>query len=482
MKVNQQKIILASRQNQHASRVRSPEFPLRLRRLTVSVPGEIASPPREWLVFQYKMKPWHSCLVAAFILCLSFAGSMRAEQSSAERVAEIQAALREAKLDGWLFYDFRHSDPLAYRILKLDEKMFASRRWFYYVPASGEPVKIVQSIEQFKLDSLPGRKLVFRGWQELNARLREVLAPAAKEAKRRVAMQYSPMNDIPYISRVDAGTIELVRSLGVEPVTSAELVQRFEAVFSPEQHQMHVEASDKMHRIIQEAFGEIARRTTADEPATEWDIAQFMLRRYKEEGMEQEPMIVAVNANAANPHYMPTKEKNSPIKRGDFVLIDAATKLIKPDAVATDQTWTGYVGESVPDEYTRIFNIVREARDSAVDFIRKNVRAGKAIRGAEVDDVSRGVITRAGFGEQFTHRTGHSIGEETHGNGVNIDDFETRDSRRIIPGVCFSIEPGIYLEGKFGVRSEINVYVSDKDIEVTGQPIQTEIIPILKTQ
>jgi Xaa-Pro aminopeptidase len=403
---------------------------------------------------------------------------MHAQQSSAERVAEIQAALREAKLDGWLFYDFRLSDPLAYRILKLDENMLASRRWFYYVPASSEPVKIVQSIEQFKLDSLPGKKLVFRGWQELHARLQEVLGPAAKGSKRRIAMQYSPMNDIPYISRVDAGTIELVRSFGVEPVTSAELVQKFEAVFSPAQHQMHVEASDRMHRIIQEAFAEIGRRIRANEPTTEWDIAQFMQRRYSEEGMQQEPMIVAVNANTANPHYMPTKDKNSPIKRGDFVLIDAATKLNKPDAVATDQTWTGYVGETVPEEFSRIFNIVREARDSAVDFLRKNT--GKPIRGAEVDDVSRGVITRAGFGDQFTHRTGHSIGEETHGNGVNIDDFETRDSRRIIPGVCFSIEPGIYLEGKFGVRSEINVYVSDKDIEVTGQPIQTEIIPILK--
>jgi Xaa-Pro aminopeptidase len=341
-------------------------------------------------------------------------------------------------------------------------------------------VKIVQSIEQFKLDSLPGRKLVFRGWQELHTRLREVLNNAGKESKRRVAMQYSPMNDIPYISRVDAGTIELVRSFGVEPVSSAELVQQFEAVFSAAQHQMHVEASDKMHRIIQDAFAEIARRIRADEPTTEWDIAQFMLGRYKEEGMQQEPMIVAANANTADPHYMPTKEKNSPIKRGDFVLIDAATKLNKPDAVATDQTWTGYVGETVPEEYTRIFNIVREARDSAVDFVRKNIRAGKPIRGADVDDVSRGVITRAGFGDQFTHRTGHSIGEETHGNGVNIDDFETRDSRRITPGVCFSIEPGIYQEEKFGVRSEINVYVSGKDIEVTGQPIQTEIIAILK--
>src|SRR5262245_64907930 len=245
---------------------------------------------------------------------------------------------------------------------------------------------------------------------------------------------------------------------------------------------MQVDASVNRHRIIQEAFAELARGIRANEPTTEWDIAQFMLRRYKEEGMEQEPMIVAVNANTANPHYMPTKDKNSPIKRDDFVLIDAATKLTRPEAVATDQTWTGYVGESVPEEFSRIFNIVREARDSAVDFVRKNIRAGKPIRGAEVDDISRGVITRAGFGEQFTHRTGHSIGEETHGNGVNIDDFETRDSRRIIPGVCFSIEPGIYLEGKFGVRSEINVYVSNRDIEVTGQPIQTEIIPTLKTQ
>jgi Xaa-Pro dipeptidase len=398
-----------------------------------------------------------------------------------ERVTEIQSALRSAKLDGWLFYDFRHSDPLAYRILKLDENMAVSRRWFYYVPASGEPVKVVMSIEQFKLDTLPGRKLVYRGWEELHGRLREALGGKSGKAKR-IAMQYSPMNDIPYMSRVDAGTVELVRSLGVEPVTSAELVQRFEAVLSPEQHAMHVEASDKMHRIIQDAFAEIARRIRANEPTTEWDIEEFMLRRYEEEGLEREPMIIAVNANAADPHYVPTKEKNLPIKRGDFVLIDAATKLKKPDAASTDQTWTGYVGETIPEEYVRIFNIVREARDAAVDFVRKNVRAGKPIRGAEVDDVSRGVIKRAGYGDQFTHRTGHSIGEEVHGNGVNIDNFETRDSRRITPGVCFSIEPGIYLEGRFGVRSEIDVYVGDKDIEITGQPIQTEVIAVLSPQ
>ncbi len=409
---------------------------------------------------------------------------MRAEKTPAERVTEIQSALRAEKLDGWLFYDFRHSDPLAYRILKLDESIGVSRRWFYYIPASGEPVKIVMSIEQFKLDTLPGKKLIYRGWEELHKRLRETLSGnETKSAKTlKVAMQYSPMNDIPYMSRVDAGTIELVHSLGVEVVSSAELVQQFEAVWSPEQLQMHIEASDKMHRVFFDAFGEIARRIRADIPTTEYDIEQFILHRWQEEGMggEHADAIVAVNANTANPHYVPTREKALPIKRGDFVLLDLASKLRKPDAVFTDQTWTGYVGESVPEEYSRIFNIVREARDSAVDFVRKNVRAGKSIRGAEVDDVSRGVIKRAGYGDQFTHRTGHSIGEEVHGNGVNIDNFETRDSRRIIPGVCFSIEPGIYLEGKFGVRSEVDVYVRDKDIEVTGQPIQTEVIPILK--
>jgi Xaa-Pro aminopeptidase len=293
-------------------------------------------------------------------------------------------------------------------------------------------------------------------------------------------MEYSPMNDIPYVSRVDAGTIELVRSFGVEPVTSAELVQQFEAVWTPAQKQSHIEASDKTHRIIMEAFAEIARRIRVNEPVTEYDIQQLIVHRWEQEGLIPEPGIVAVNANSANPHYAPTAEVNLPIKRGDFVLIDIASKLKKLGAVFTDQTWTGYVGETVPEEFTRIFNIVREARDSAVEFVRKNVRAGKFVRGAEIDDVSRGVIQRAGYGEQFTHRTGHSIGEEGHGNGVNIDNFETRDSRRLIPGIAFSIEPGIYLEGKFGVRSEIDVYVAEKDIEVTGQPIQTEIVPILK--
>jgi Xaa-Pro dipeptidase len=424
-------------------------------------------------------------VLAGLSVSAMIATTMRADPTPTERVAEIQKALQAAKLDGWLFYDFRGSDPLAPRILKLGEHASGSRRWFYYIPATGEPTKIVHSIERAKLDALPGRRVVYRGWEEQHALVAGAIqGPAETRArqsvKKRVAMQYSPNNDIPYISRVDAGTIELIRSFGVEVVTSAELVQQFEAVLTPEQKQSHVEASDKLHRVLMEAFAEIGRNVREEKPITEYDIQQFIARRLDEEGMTREDGIVAVNANAANPHYFPTKEAATPIKRGDFVLLDIVSKLRKTGAICTDQTWTGFVGDSVPEEYVRIFNIVREARDSATEFVRKNVREGKRIHGAEVDDVSRGVIKRAGYGEQFTHRTGHSIGEECHGNGVNIDNFETRDSRFITAGVLFSIEPGIYLEGKFGVRSEIDVYVGEKDIDVTGQPIQTEIVPILK--
>jgi Xaa-Pro dipeptidase len=405
---------------------------------------------------------------------------MSADELPADRVRRIQTALGAAKLDGWLFYDFRGSDPLAARILKLGDAAAGSRRWCYFIPATGEPTKLVHSIERAKLDAVAGRRVVYRSWKELHEKLRETLT--ASSQKPRIAMQYSPMNDVPYMSRVDAGTIELVRSFNVEVVTSAELVQQFEAVWSPEQLHKHREASDKMHRIFFDAFGEIARRIRGDVTTTEYDIAQFIVGRWNEVGLasEHDTPIVAVNANTANPHYTPTREGASPIRPGDFVLLDLAAKFNRPHAVFTDQTWTGYVGDAVPEEFSRVFSIVREARDGALDFVRTNIRAGKEVRGADVDDVSRGVITRAGYGDQFTHRTGHSIGEEVHGNGVNIDNFETRDWRRITPGVCFSIEPGIYLEGKFGVRSEVDVYITDKDIEVTGQPIQTEVVAILK--
>jgi Xaa-Pro aminopeptidase len=283
------------------------------------------------------------------------------------------------------------------------------------------------------------------------------------------------------LARVDAGTLELVRSMpGVSVVTSADLVQQFEATLTDEQLATHREAADKLHRIIMEAFAEIGRRVRAGEPTTEYDIQQFINRRLTEEGMTAGGPNVSAGPNTANPHYQPSEQHSAPIRRGDFVLFDVSEKLKKPGSIVADQTWVGYVGETVPEEYVRVFQIVREARDSATKFIRAAFAEGRSIRAAEVDDVARGVIRRAGYGEQFTHRTGHSIGEEGHGNGANIDDFETRDSRRIIPRTCFSIEPGIYLEGRFGVRSEINVYVSGKEIEVTGQPIQTEIVPILR--
>jgi Xaa-Pro dipeptidase len=429
----------------------------------------------------------------ALLLLSSLTVHAQSEQaSSAARVREIQSALKEAGLDGWLFYDFRGSDPLAYRILKLDQRGITTRRWFYYVPATGEPVKLVHTIEREKLNQLPGTRLIYREWQELHDTLRTIVRSGPRSSSNnvgrpqlkgyRVAMQYSPNNQIPYISRVDAGTIELVRSFGISLVTSADLVQRFEAVLSDEQRASHMEAADKIHRIIMEGFAEIARRINANEPTTEYDIQQFMERRFTEENLtnDNDPPIIAVNANAANPHYQPSRNINAPIRRGDFVLFDVWAKLKKPGAIYADQTWTGYVGDRVPEEYTRIFNIVREARDAAAQFVQESLRAGRDIKGADVDDVSRRIIKRAGYGVQFLHRTGHSIGEEVHGNGANIDNLETQDSRRIIPRTCFSIEPGIYLEGKFGVRSEIDVYVSERDAQITGQPIQTEIVAILK--
>src|SRR6476469_8112815 len=269
------------------------------------------------------VKPIRSFVLAALVVCSIFASIMRADPTPAERVADIQKALQAAKLDGWLFYDFRGSDPLAPRILKLGEHASGSRRWFYYIPANGEPTKIVHSIERGKLDALPGKRVTYRGWEEQHALLREALnATKVASAHRKVAMQYSPNNDIPYISRVDAGTVELIRSFGVEVVTSAELVQQFEAVVTPEQKQSHVEASDKLHRVLMAAFAEIGRNIREGKPITEYDIQQFIARRLDEEGMTREDGIVAVNANAANPHYFPSSEKSSPIKRGDFVLFD----------------------------------------------------------------------------------------------------------------------------------------------------------------
>jgi Xaa-Pro dipeptidase len=407
-----------------------------------------------------------------FVFILTFSGFAQTDQE--KRVTEIQAALVTQGFDGWLFYDFRGSDILTPRILKT-ERLGGSRRWFYYVPAKGEPVKVVHAIEPGQLDSLPGKKLIYREW----SLLKDQVGRAIGSKKARIAMQYSPNNDIPYISRVDAGTIEMVRKLGVTIDSSADLVQQFEAVWTPEQLAMHTEAAVKMQKVIVETFAEIKRRINADIATNENDVQQFMMKRYDEEGMNPSPMIVAVNANAASPHYFPRAGKGSPIKRGDLVLIDTVTKVKKPRAPAADLTWVGFVGETVPEEYTKVWNIVFNAQQSALAAIRDAFRNGKVITGAQADDISRGVIAKAGYADQFLHRTGHSIGEEGHGNGANIDNLETRDSRRLIPRTAFSIEPGIYLEGKFGIRSEIDVYLTENDAIITA-PHQTEIIAIMR--
>lgn len=412
------------------------------------------------------------------MLLLTVAGFSQTAQE--KRVAEIQTALQEQKLDGWLFYDFRGSDILTPRILNV-ERIGGTRRWFYYVPAKGDPIKVVHAIEPGQLDGLPGeKKLVYLEWQQLKDRVAEAMFDGKKTGNNfRIAMQYSPNNDIPYISRVDAGTIEMVRSLGVNIVTSADLVQQFEAVWTPEQFELHKKASQNIQKIIIEVFAEIKRRINADIPTTEIDVQQYMMERYKEYDMRSSPMIVAVNANAASPHYFPRANRHSPIKRGDLVLIDAVSKMNAPRAPTADLTWMGYVGETVPEEYTKIWDIVFQAQQTAFKFVQDAARNKRPITGAEVDDVSRGIIKKAGFGEYFIHRTGHSIGEEGHGNGANIDNLETRDSRRLMPGTAFSIEPGIYFPERFGIRSEINVYFGEDDAIITA-PHQTEIFAILK--
>lgn len=417
-------------------------------------------------------------LVIAFIFIFS---GFTAAQTPEERIVEIQSELQKAGLDGWLFYDFRGSDILMPRILKIG-RAGGSRRWYYYIPAKGEPVKVVHAIEPGNLDALPGKKLIYREWQLIRSNLTKAIIGEgpARGKKPRVAMQYSPNNDIPYIARVDAGTVEMVRSLGVDVVTSADLVQRFEAVWTKEQFVLHTEAVQKMQKIIIETFGEIKRRINANIPTTENDVQQFMMKRYGESGLNPSPMIVAVNANAASPHYFPRMGKGASINRGDLVLIDTVTKVTnRPGAPAADLTWVGYVGETVPEEYTKIWDIVFEAQQAAFNAVRNAFRKGEPITGAAVDDVSRSIIKKAGYGDEFLHRTGHSIGEEGHGNGANIDNLETRDSRRLIPGTAFSIEPGIYLEGKFGIRSEIDVYVTENDAIITA-PHQKEIFAIMK--
>jgi Xaa-Pro dipeptidase len=388
-------------------------------------------------------------------------------------IKAIQAELKASKIDGWLFYDHHHRDPIAGRILGLGNNGMATRRWFYFIPSRGEPRKLVHRIEQGMLDSLPGRMLAYAGWEELRKQLQKLLS-----GSRKIAMQYSPENNIPYIGLVDAGTVELVRKLKKKVVTSANLVQEFEAAWSPEQLKSHLEAAEIVDRIARAAFERAAALVREGQPLTEYELQQWILERFRANGLTTaEAPIAAVQPNNGNPHYEPQAADSRPIRAGDLLLLDIWAKCDRPGSVYYDITWVGYLGARVPEAYAKIFRVVRQARDRAIEFVRDGVARGKAIHGWEVDRAAREVIRKAGYARNFVHRTGHSIGQEVHGNGANMDSLETRDDRKIVPRTCFSIEPGIYMP-EFGMRSEVNVYVGEREARVTGA-IQQEILPLL---
>ncbi|MDQ7821844.1 MAG: M24 family metallopeptidase [Candidatus Eremiobacteraeota bacterium] len=390
-------------------------------------------------------------------------------------IEDIQKTLAEMDLDGWLFCSFRGSDPYASRVLRLEEKGASTRRWFYYLPARREPVKIVHIIEEGQLDALPGEKKIYLSWKELHRSLREALHGA-----RRVAMQYSPMNAIPYVSTVDGGTIELIRSFGVDIVSSADLIQRFESLLTESQLASHREAVEDLRRIVDLTFGEIRRHIAENLTASEYSLQQFVLERFRERSLiTHHYPVVAFNEHTANPHYEPLEGSSKALKAGDFILLDIWAKKDAPLAVYGDITWTAFAGTEVPPKYSAVFDIVKRARESALALVEERVTGGRELRGWEIDDRARALIEAAGYGPRFIHRTGHSIGEDVHGTGVNIDNLETQDERLILPGCCFSLEPGIYLEGDFGVRSEIDVYVGNRTVQVFGQPLQQAVVPLM---
>jgi len=391
------------------------------------------------------------------------------------RIAAIQQALLESEsLDGWLFYDFRGSDPLAYRVLLLDSTRHVTRRWYYWIPAIGDPVKVCHRIEPHVLVDLPGQEQLYVSWEQQRALLSALL-----QGRRRIAMQYSPLNAVPYVSRVDAGTIELIRSFGVDVVSAADLVQRFEAVWSEAQLDSHRYSTAVLRRIVDEAFAHVAAALVHGRELTEFDVQQFILSRIQDAGMTTSSApIAAIGAHSADPHYGPAPSGSSVIRRDAVLLIDLWAKRTDHGSVYGDITWTGFTGSRVPEKPRMVFDHVRAGRDAALAYVQAGVAAGQFPFGWEVDDVCRNSIRAAGYGDFFLHRTGHSIGEEVHGNGANIDNLETQDGRRLIPRTCFSIEPGIYLPGEFGIRSELDVYVSEREALVYGQPLQTEIVPL----
>ena len=389
-------------------------------------------------------------------------------------VAEVQRALADDRLDGWLLYDFQGSNPIAARLSGLAAaKKMTTRRWYYLIPAHGEPRGLVHAIERHNLDGLPGDKQPYAGRDRLEDGLRGLL-----KGMKRVAMEYSPGNNIPYISRVDAGTIESVRDLGIEVVSSGDLVQRFEALWSAEALASHRAASDGLYRVKDQAFGLVRERLAAGLPTTEFDVQRAMIDWMDAERLTSaDTPNVSAQENAGNPHYHPSQEVHRAIRPGEILLLDLWGKLREPGAVFADITWVGFTGPAVPEEYARAFAAARDGRDAAIELVQSSARAGRELHGYEVDRACRTVVERAGYGAEFIHRTGHSLGETVHGNGVHLDDYETHDDRRLIPGTGFTIEPGVYTS-RFGVRTEINMFMDERDAYVTG-PCQKEIVPLV---
>ena len=384
----------------------------------------------------------------------------------------LQTALREECIDAWLFCDFHRRDHVARSILGLSRDEWMTRRWYYLVPASGEPGKLLHDIESDQLAGLPGAVRTYRGWQELQAGLRELLAPYS-----RVAMQYSPQNQLPSIAMADAGTVEMVRGFGHEVVSSANLVHRCESRWSAQALASHLEAGRLIDGIVSDTFRHIGRRIADGRPASEFEVQRYMAERLERSNLiTDSPPIVAAGTHSGIPHCSPQPQGSQPIRKGDFVLLDIWAKLNRPGSVYYDITWTGYAGPRPPEHIEEIFHIVRTARDTAVRAVDEAMREGRTIRGFEVDRAARGVIENAGYGKYFVHRTGHAIGQSVHANGANMDDLETHDERPVIAATCFSIEPGIYLP-EFGIRSEVDVYVEPRAARVTGA-VQNEIVRI----
>ena len=386
-------------------------------------------------------------------------------------IAAVQAALQADGLDGWLLYDFRGQNAIAVDVTGVARQggHLATRRWYYLIPATGEPRGLVHAIERHSLAHLPGTTQRYSGREQLIEGLRTLL-----EGMRRVAMEYSAECAIPYISRVDAGTIELVRRAGADVVSSGDLVQRFAAVWDAAAIATHRDASDKLYRVKDRACEAIARRTRDGVPTTEYDIQQLMAADFRSEGLvtDSDPNVSAVE-NTGNPHYLPTATKSRAIGRDEIVLLDLWGKLDRPGAVFADITWMSFTGRQPPDRYVKAFDAVAAARDAAISLVQRAAASGQQLRGWQVDRAASSVLQSAGYRDQILHRTGHSLGEAVHGNGVNMDDYETHDDRRLLPGTGFTIEPGVYFSD-FGVRSEINMIVSARDASVTG-PVQTEI-------